>query len=111
MGRRVLGACPPEKTRACHGPWRAAATPATRRAAGGVGTGIARRWVRGRPWRPGPARAHADAMPGWWKRTSSSASIPHLDASFENPEYKPVFMRGHAVSVSVTAQYLYMLRF
>jgi hypothetical protein len=36
-------------------------------------------------------------------------SITHLDASFENPEYKPVFMRGHAVEVSVIAQQLHTL--
>ena len=36
-------------------------------------------------------------------------SITHLDASFENPAYKTVFMRGRTVSVSVTAQQLHTL--
>ena len=42
-------------------------------------------------------------------RMSVDFSITQLDASFENPAYKTVFMRGRTVSVSVTAQQLHTL--
>jgi hypothetical protein len=40
---------------------------------------------------------------------SKAPPILHLDASFENPASKTVFMRGRTVSVSVTAQQLHTL--
>jgi hypothetical protein len=41
---------------------------------------------------------------GYLKEISNPASMTHLDASFENPAYKSVFMSGPAVEVFVTAQ-------